>query len=195
LGYGYRAGVFAPDVARQRTDQPAHRELLHVLRHVDADQRLSIGEQEARQRARQFGLADARRAAEDEGADGTLGILEPRPAAPDGPRDHLNRLVLADDALMQFVFHAQQARGLRFLQACHRNPRPARHDERHAFFADRRPARLALPLPLFLLAPDLRLQLALGIAQRRGALEVLIADRCFLAAVDALELVLQLGHL
>ena len=42
------------------------------------------------------------------------------------------------------------------------------------------PVRLALLLPLFLLAPDLGLQLALLIAQLGRALEVLVPDRVFL---------------
>ena len=50
-------------------------------------------------------------------------------------------------------------------------------------------------LPLLLLAPDLALQLALLVAQRRGALEVLVADRLFLLGVHLLELRLELGHL
>ena len=37
-------------------------------------------------------------------------------------------------------------------------------------------------LPLLLLEPDLVLQLALLVAQRGGALEVLVADRVFLLA-------------
>src|SRR6185295_10122423 len=132
-------------------------------------------------------------ATENEGADGALGILEPRPAAADGPRDHMDRLVLAHDALMQLVFHAQQAGGLRFLQAGHRDAGPARHDEGDTFLADRGPAGLPLALPLLLLAANLGLELALRIAQRRRLLEVLIAHGRFFIAVDALELFLQLG--
>src|SRR5256885_5548897 len=106
-------------------------------------------------------------------------------------RDDLDRLVLTDHALVQLVFHAQEARGLRFLETRDGNPRPARYDERDAFFADRRPARLALALPLFLFAPDVGLELALRIAERGGALEVLVAHRGFLVAAQGFELVLQ----
>jgi len=104
-GLRQRPRIFVAHVSGRRADQPAHRKLLHVLRHVDANQRLRVGEQEARERARQLGFPDARGTTEDEGADRTLGILEAGPAAPDGPRDHLDSLVLADDALVQLVFH------------------------------------------------------------------------------------------
>src|SRR5256885_8800715 len=52
-------------------------------------------------------------------------------------RDDLDRLVLTDHALVQLVFHAQEARGLRFLETRDGNPRPARYDER-----DRKSTRL-----------------------------------------------------
>src|SRR5437764_561286 len=48
-------------------------------------------------------------------------------------------------------------------------------------------------LPLFLLAPDVALQLALTVAQRRRALEVLIANRLLLVHVDGIQLTLELG--
>src|SRR5205823_4388446 len=116
-------------------------------------------------------------------------------AAANGTRDDLDGLVLADDALVQLVFHPEQTGGLRFLEARDGDSRPPRHDERHAFFVDRGPARLPLALPLFLLAADFGLQLPLRIAQRGRSLEVLIADRGFFVAAQVLELFLQLGDL
>ncbi len=59
---GERAAFLVADVARRRADQPRDRVLLHVLAHVDADERRLVVEQEARERLRQLGLADARRA-------------------------------------------------------------------------------------------------------------------------------------
>ena len=46
--------------------------------------RFLVVEEELGQRARQLGLADARRAEEQERADGALGILEPRPGPAHG---------------------------------------------------------------------------------------------------------------
>ena len=51
-----------PDVARGRADELRDGVLLHVLRHVEADERLLVLEQELRQPPRDLGLAHARRA-------------------------------------------------------------------------------------------------------------------------------------
>ena len=54
---------------------------------------------------------------EDEGADRALGVLQAHPAAADGLGDGRDGLVLADDALVQDLFHAQQALALLLGQA------------------------------------------------------------------------------
>ena len=71
--------------SREARRPAAHVVLLHVLGHVDADERVLVAEQELGQRPGQLGLADARGAQEDEGADGPLGVLEPGAGAADGP--------------------------------------------------------------------------------------------------------------
>ena len=57
---GELPALLVAHVARRRADQPRDRELLHVLGHVDADQRVLVVEQELRQRPGQLGLAHAR---------------------------------------------------------------------------------------------------------------------------------------
>src|SRR5207244_7541247 len=186
-----RPGILVAHVARGRPNQPAHGELLHVLGHVDADQRARVGEQEAGEAAGELGLADARGPGEDEGPDRTLGVLQARPAAADGTRNHRDRLVLTDHGLVHLLFHAQQPRGLGFLEPRDGNAGPARDDEGDALFVNGGPVRLALLLPRLLLAADLRLELPLLVAQGSRALEVLVADGVFFVAVDVLELPLQ----
>src|SRR5207248_6314519 len=51
---------------------------------------------------------------------------------------------------------------------CSSDLRPAGHDERHAYRADRGPVGRPLLLPGFLLAPDLRLELARSEERRVG---------------------------
>jgi hypothetical protein len=51
--------------------------LLHVLRHVEADQGVIAAEEEIGQRPGQLGLTDAGRPKEDEAADGSVRILQP----------------------------------------------------------------------------------------------------------------------
>ena len=139
-----------------------------------------IGEQELRQRARELGLSDAGRSGEDERADRTIRILEAGAAATDRARQRLDRLFLGDHRRVELLFHAQQSRRLGFLQAHHRNARPAADDERDFLLAEHGTVRLAMLLPLFLLLANLALQLALLVTQRCRALEVLVANRCFL---------------
>ena len=59
---GERAAFVVTDIARRRADQARDRMLLHVFRHVDADQRVLVVEQIVGQRLGQLGLADAGRA-------------------------------------------------------------------------------------------------------------------------------------
>ena len=54
---GQQPALVEADIARRRADQPRDRVLLHVLRHVEAQQ---LDAHEARELLRDFGLADAR---------------------------------------------------------------------------------------------------------------------------------------
>ena len=74
--FGQLAGLLVADVSGRRADHARHRVLLLVLRHVDADHRLLVVEQELGERARELGLADAGRAEEQEAAERTIRILQ-----------------------------------------------------------------------------------------------------------------------
>src|SRR5439155_1815561 len=63
---GQLAALFVADVARRRSDELRNRVLLHVLRHVEANQALLATEQESGERAGDFGFADARGSQERE---------------------------------------------------------------------------------------------------------------------------------
>ena len=101
--------------------------LLHEFGHVEAHQRALRSKQERRQAARHLGLADARRTQEKERAHGPARGLESRARAADGPRQGGDRLVLADDALVELVLDAQQLRHLFLFDRGHRDAGPARH--------------------------------------------------------------------
>ena len=95
---GELAAFFVADVARRRADQLRDRVLLHVLGHVEADEVLLRSEEELGEPARDLGLADARRAEEDERAHRAV-----RDATPSRERRIAreiadDRLVLTDDA-------------------------------------------------------------------------------------------------
>ena len=103
--FGELAALFVADVSGRRADESANRVLLHVLRHVDPNHRLFIVEHERGHAARDLGFADAGRPEEDERADRPLRVLETRARTPDRPRDHSDRFVLPDDALVEQVAH------------------------------------------------------------------------------------------
>jgi hypothetical protein len=72
---------------------------------------------------------------------------------------------------------------------------PPRNDERDGLLVDDRTTSLALPLPFFVLEPDLVLEVAFLVAERGGALEILVANRVLLLNVDLLQSSLELRHL
>src|SRR5581483_760345 len=122
---GELSALFVADVSRRRTDQLGDRVLLHELRHIEADQRLFGAEHELRQGARDFGFADAGGAEEQERSDGTVRALQAGAAAADGASQGGDCLVLRDDALVQFLFDAQQLLRLFFFNRSDGNAGPA----------------------------------------------------------------------
>ena len=111
--------------------------LLHVFRHVEADQRRLVVEQELGERLGELGLADAGRPQEHERADRPVRILQAGARAPHRGRDRVHRLGLADDALAQVVLHAQQLLLLAFQHPVDRNAGPARDHLRDVIGGDR----------------------------------------------------------
>ena len=134
-GFGQRAAFVVTDIARRRADQTRDRMLLHVFRHVHAQQSRLVVEQEFGKRLGQFGLADAGGPKEHERTDRPVRILQAGARAAHGGRDGLHRFGLADDALADLLFHAQQLVASR-LRASGRPARrssarrPARYDRR-----------------------------------------------------------------
>ena len=192
---GELPALLVADVSGRRADQLRHRVLLHVLRHVEADQRVVAAEQEVGDRARQLGLADAGRSEEDEAADRTVRRLQPGARAPDGARQRRDRRVLRDDALVQRVLHVQELVAFVLVDRGQRHAGPLRDDLVDLALADDDPAGARLDVELladelqvlarlhFLLAIELRL---LEVLLRDGRFHLL--DRDADAAVDLAEL-------
>ena len=125
-GFGELTTFVVTDVAGGRTDESAHGVLLHVLGHVELDQGVLVVEEELGQGLGQFGLTDAGRSEEDERSTRTLRVLQAGACASDGPADRDDGLVLADDALVEFVLHAQELGRLFFGEAIDRDAGPHR---------------------------------------------------------------------
>src|SRR5262249_10284919 len=102
--------------------------LLHVLRHIEADEALVAAEQEVCQRTRYFGLADAGRAKEQERADRAIGSFQARARTADRPRQRADRVLLRDHALVQLFLDAEQFRHLLFFDRGDGHASPARDD-------------------------------------------------------------------
>src|SRR5436305_7292419 len=93
---GELAPLFVADVSRRSADQTGDRELLHVLRHIDADKGILAVEQVACKSLHKLGLADACRSKEDERADRTVWVLQAGAGAADCLGKLLDRDVLPD---------------------------------------------------------------------------------------------------
>src|SRR5207247_6516600 len=121
------ASLLIADVAGRRADESRDRVPFLVLRHVEPHHRPVVVEHELRERARQLGLADTGRTEEDERADGTVRVLatgaRPSQSAPDG----LDSFLLADDTLVQTLFHVDELLGLALEQSVDANAGPASH--------------------------------------------------------------------
>ena len=122
------AALLVAHVPRGRADEPGHRVLLHVLGHVDADERVLVVEEELGQGPGGLRLPDAGGAEEDERADGPVGVLEPAAGAADGVAHRLDRRPLPDDALLEPLLHVDQLLDLGFHEAAHRDVGPLGHD-------------------------------------------------------------------
>ena len=112
---GQLPALFVTHVSRRRADQFRYGMLFHVFGHVETNQRFFAAKQELAQPARHFGFAHAGRTQEQEAANRTARSFQAGATAPNSPRQRCNRLFLADDSTMQFLFDSQQLLLLVFL--------------------------------------------------------------------------------
>ena len=125
-GFGELTALLVAHVARRRPDEPAHGVLLHVLAHVELDQRGLVTEEQLGKRLGKLGLAHAGRAEEDERPARALGVLEAGTGAADRSRQGVDRVVLADNPLVQILLEAQETGCLLLGELVDRNPGPVR---------------------------------------------------------------------
>ena len=111
--FGQLAAFFVADVAGRRAEQAADGVPLAVLAHVDAHQRVLVVEHELGQRLRQLGLADAGGPRKMNEPIGRRGSFRPLRARRMASAIACDGRVLADDALVQALFHVQQLLGSR----------------------------------------------------------------------------------
>ncbi len=106
-GIGQQTALVKTDIARRRTYQAADAVALHIFGHVETLERNAKNGGEL---TRDFGLADARGAAEQIAADGLFGITQASTAELDGAGKDLNGLVLSKhDALQVGLKRAERS--------------------------------------------------------------------------------------
>ena len=97
------SALIIPDISRRRTDQPGHRELLHVLAHIDPHHIVLVIKQILCECFRKLCLPDAGRAEEQEGADRAGRILDSGFGSENRVHNLCHRLILTDDTFMKFI--------------------------------------------------------------------------------------------
>ena len=198
-GLGKLAALVVAHVSRGRTDQTLDAELLHVLGHVDTHERALVVEQALGKRLGELGLAHAGGAQEEEAADGLVWIGEARTAAAHSCGDGGDRLVLADDALMQLALQALQLVELALHHLGDGHTGPGAHDLGDLIgghlFVEALAVLLLLCLERSLGILNLLLQTRdHGIAQLGRAAQIAVARRALLFAPGLVELSLELLH-
>jgi hypothetical protein len=181
---GQLPGVLVPHVAGRGTDQPADRVPLLKLRHVQPDHPVLVADQRLGKGPRQFGLADAAGAEEQETADRPVRVPEAHPGATDSlgdhldHLDHLDRLVLADHPLVQVLLELKQAFHLFLGQLADRDAGGPGHHLGDVLDADLGDGAVAVTAAARLL--ESLLGLCQLVAQLRGSLVLLRRDRLVL---------------
>src|SRR5438067_7642296 len=121
---------------------------LHELRHVEADDRVLVIEEEAGQLASQLRLTDAGWSEEDERADGPLRVFEAGACPPHRLGDDLDGIVLADQTGVYILLHPHQPGGLLLDEARHWHAGPGADDLRDVLLVNFRDGGAQLVAPL-----------------------------------------------
>ena len=135
---GQHAAFAVANVAGWRTLEGGDGVRLLEFAHVDGDQVLLTAIQRLGQRQRGFGLADAGGAGEHEHANRLAGVVEAGAGGLDALGDHLQRVVLADDALAQQAVEVEHGLDLVARHAPDRNAGPVGYHRGHGLVVDSR---------------------------------------------------------
>ena len=191
---GELAAFVVADVAGGRSDEAGDVELLHVLRHVDLDQRLVVGEVLRGDRLGEQRLAHAGGPEEEEGADRAARVLEVGSGAAERAGDGGDGVALADDGLGEFLLEVEEALHLVDVHVLERDAGGGGERGGDVVFGDVDEGAGALLLPLRGLAFEGFGEALRLVAQDGGLLEDLAVDGLVLAAGDLLDLLLELAQ-
>jgi len=142
--------LFIPNIPRGRTNQTAYIMLLHILAHVNLNERIRISKHKLRQSTRQKSLSNPARTNKDETPHRTIRVFQTASAATDGLRNRTDRLILRNHRFMQLRFQFKQFLRFFFLQPCQRNTRHLAHHFGHHIHIHNADLVIVLLLPLTL---------------------------------------------
>src|SRR5271166_349400 len=189
---GQLAALFVADVSRRRADELGDGVLLHEFGHVEANERFLAAEHELCQRARDFRLADAGGAEEEERADGAVGALQAGTRTANGAGQRGDSAVLRDHSPVQLFFDAKKLLAFFFLNGSDGNAGPPRDHVFDIFAADHAGGRFIEVILLAQGAQVLAL-LTLLVGIEPGLLELVVRDGVFHAVHDELDPLLHFG--
>ncbi len=145
-GFGELTSRFVPHVTGRRADQARDRVLLAELGEIEARHGALAVEQHLRDGLRGLGLADARWAEQEKGADGSPRAETGRVAAQD-PRDAADLIAVTHHALRQDLLEPEHAIAVRFEQPIDGHVRELRHHFGHGLGRDRAARRRRVRAP------------------------------------------------
>ncbi len=172
--FGKLAAFLVAHVSWRRADKTAYAEFLHVLAHVDADQRVGTVEEILGEFLGKMSLAHACGAEEHERAYWLCGVLQAETIPLDGLHHLGNGIVLPDDSLLEFGLHLQQPYALCLGDALHGNASHHGHHLCHHVGIDSLAVIGKLLFPLFPLCGKF-------LCQRGG----IVAQACSLGEIVA----------
>src|SRR5580698_9445135 len=190
---GELAALLITDVSGRRTNEFRDRVLFHELGHVEADQRFFAAKQEFGERTGHFGFADAGGAEEQERSSGALGRLEPGAGTANGARQRGDSFLLADNALVQFFFDANELGDFFFANSGHRDAGPASDYVFDVVLGDHACGGIVQIVFLTQQAQILAF-LALLVRIKTRFLELMIRNGVLHAMHDELDALLDVGH-
>ena len=143
------ASLVKADVPGGRADEFGDGALLHVLGHIQPHEHLLVAEHTLGKRLGKVCFSNARRADEDEGADGLARVLEPRARTADRLGNGGDCLLLPHDAAVQLLLEVHEPLALRLGELVDGYARPTAHNGGDFLRPDGKMRGIALRLPRF----------------------------------------------
>ena len=185
------AALLVAYISGRGADQSGDVEFLHVLAHIQLNERLGITEQLLCQSLGQQGFAHTGRAEQGESADGTPRIFQVRAGPTEGLAKGRHRLALANNDLGHLALDCEQTLHLPLFHALERDARPLRNDVENIFFIHLHPLFLARRAPFLKHSLQPFLGMFFLVAHGGGAFKILVLNGALFLGLDVLDVGLE----